>query len=189
VPWDFAPPMDAEIFRFAAWDGGSSTADWLIPASGFGEELTDTPAEATSAFETYAVATPLAKASFDVHSAAELLGSFDSTLSTTEKIIQARCEDLFRGRKGTVYGSEIVSVTKLESAQKLEDQLRKGAIWVGDPPSSGGLRCALKEWPQNIAAEQAGDWASGWTVPVLPALATKLYQESSLREAPDRRNA
>jgi hypothetical protein len=189
VPWDFSPQVDAEVFRFAAWNGGSSKADWLIPASGFGEELTDIPTEATSAIQTYAVATPLVKAASDVHSTAELLACVDPTLGTTEKIIQSRCEELFRARKGTVYGSETVSVAKLDSAQTLEEQLQKGAIWIGDPPSPGGLRCVLKEWPQSIAAGRASDWARAWTIPVLPPLATKLYQESNLRDAPDRRNA
>ena len=26
VPWDFTPQTDAEVFRFAAWDGGASKA-------------------------------------------------------------------------------------------------------------------------------------------------------------------
>ena len=34
VPWDFVPQTDAEVFRFAAWDGGSNKADWLLPAPG-----------------------------------------------------------------------------------------------------------------------------------------------------------
>ncbi len=61
VPWDFAPQTDAEVFRFAAWDGGSSKADWLLPAPGFLEELTDVPTAPTSAIETYAVAPSLVK--------------------------------------------------------------------------------------------------------------------------------
>jgi anaerobic selenocysteine-containing dehydrogenase len=30
VPWEFTPPAGAEVFRFAAWDGGGSNADWLL---------------------------------------------------------------------------------------------------------------------------------------------------------------
>ena len=62
VPWDFVPQTDAEVFRFAAWDGGSSKADWLLPAPGFLEELTDVPTAPTSAIETYAVAPESVKA-------------------------------------------------------------------------------------------------------------------------------
>ena len=41
--------MGAEVFRFAAWDGGGSNADWLLPAPGFLEELTDVPTAPTLA--------------------------------------------------------------------------------------------------------------------------------------------
>ena len=66
VPWDFAPQTDAEVFRFAAWDGGTSDrgarrADWLLPAPGFLEELTDVPTAPTVSTETYAVTPALIK--------------------------------------------------------------------------------------------------------------------------------
>src|ERR1017187_4560781 len=86
VPWDFVPQTDAEVFRFAAWDGGTSKADWLLPAPGFLEELTDVPTAPTLAIETYAVAPSLGKAPPELQSAAQFLGSINSTLSTTEKI-------------------------------------------------------------------------------------------------------
>ena len=60
VPWEFAAPTDAEVFRFAAWDGGGNTAGWLLPAPGFLEELTDVPTPPTFSRETYAVAQNLA---------------------------------------------------------------------------------------------------------------------------------
>src|ERR1700730_12913761 len=92
VPWDFVPQTDAEVFRFAAWDGGSSKAEWLLPAPGFLEELTDVPTAPTSAIETYAVAPSLVKAPPAVQSAAQFLCGLDSSLSTTEKLIHSRCE-------------------------------------------------------------------------------------------------
>ena len=61
VPWHFIPQTDAEVFRFAAWDGGLSKTDWLLPAPGFLEELTDVPTAPASAVETYAVAPGLVK--------------------------------------------------------------------------------------------------------------------------------
>src|SRR5256885_7773352 len=48
VPWDFVPQTNAEIFRFAAWDGGGTKADWLLPAPGFLEDLTDLPTDRKS---------------------------------------------------------------------------------------------------------------------------------------------
>src|SRR5208282_1154141 len=194
VPWDFVPPTNAEVFRFAAWDGGSSTADWLLPAPGFLEELTDVPTAPTSAIATYAVAPSLLKASPEVQSAAQFLSGIDPALMTMEKIIHARCADLFRGRAGTLQGQEATPVAKFASVQKLEEQLWKGAVWVDEPPRSTAFRCQLKEWPTTVSSAQAlssssVNWSNAWRAPVLPPLASKLYQESSLREAPDRRNA
>src|SRR5579864_180737 len=178
VPWDFSPPTDAEVFRFAAWDGGSSKADWLLPAPAFLEELTDVPSAPTSEIETYAVAPGLIKAPLAVQSAAQFLGALDSSLSATEKVIHARCEEIFRSRSGTVIGQETTSLAKFSSAQKFEEQLWKGAVWVGEPPPPESLRCELKEWPAAAPAAHPEAWTSRWREPVLPPLASKLYKES-----------
>jgi Molybdopterin oxidoreductase Fe4S4 domain len=189
VPWDFSPQTDAEVFRFAAWDGGSSKADWLLPAPGFLEELTDVPTAPIFAMETYGVAPGLVKTPPGVQSAAQFLGSLDSSLSTTEKIIHARCEELFRGRSGIVIGQETTPLANFASVEKFEEQLWKGAAWVGEPPHADSLRCELKEWPAAAPAVHPETWSSQWREPVLPPLASKLYKESTLREPPERRNA
>jgi hypothetical protein len=187
VPWNFVPQTDAEVFRFAAWDGGSNRADWLLPAPGFLEELTDVPTAPTSGIETYAVAPNLVKAPPEVQSAAQFLGSINSTLTPVEKTIHERCEYLFRGRAGTIQLQESTPVTKFASAQKLEEQLRKGAVWIGEPPHPGVLRCELKGWPAAVTPAYPESWSTSWPEPVLPPLATKLYRESSLRQAPETR--
>lgn len=189
VPWDFPLDSDAEVFRFAAWDGGSHKSDWLLPAPGFLEELTDIPTAPTSAVETYAIAPPLSRPLFEIQSAVQFLASIDPSLPTVDKVIHRRCQELFQQRSGEVYGQEIIAVSKFDSAQKLEAELEKSAVWVGDSPSPGGHRCELKEWPLAMVAESQQNWAAAWNAPVLPSLATKLYRESSLREAPDRRTA
>ncbi|HZC22251.1 MAG TPA: hypothetical protein VE866_02850, partial [Candidatus Binatia bacterium] len=187
VPWDFVPQTDAEVFRFAAWDGGSTKADWLLPAPGFLEELTDVPTVPTLAVETYAVAPSLVKPESEVQSAAQFLAALEPSLIPAQKIILTRCENIFRARKGTVYGEVTAPVTKVDSPTKLEEQLWKGAVWVGEPSPPGGIRCELKEWPAAPTL-RAGDDSPAWQpVPVLPPLASKLYNESSLRDASDRR--
>ena len=188
VPWDFAPPTNAELFRFAAWDGGSGTADWLLPAPGFLEELTDVPTAPVSAIATYGVAPSLLKAPPEVQNAAQFLSGIDPALITVEKIIHTRCADLFRGRAGTLQGQESTPVAKFASVQKLEEQLWKGAVWIDEPPHSAAFRCELKEWPAIVGSAHAASWSKTWRAPVLPPLASKIHQESSLREAPDRRN-
>jgi len=189
VPWEFVPQTDAEVFRFSAWDGGGNRADWLLPAPGFLEELTDLPAAPTSPVEMYAIAQNLAVPPANVKSASQFLLQIDSTLPVIEKLILTRCEEILRTRQGSVYGEKQLAVTNFGSAQKLEEELRRGAVWVGEPPRLGSFRCELKEWPTEIPVSRAADWTTAWVPPVLPPLATKLYQESNLREKPARRNA
>ena len=186
VPWDFVPRTDAEVFRFAAWDGGSSKADWLLPAPGFLEELTDVLTAPTSAIETYAVASAIAKQTFEARSAAQFLCGIDSTLASVDRIIHDRCADLFKAGAGTLHAKEEPPVGKIASAQKFEEALQQGAVWIGDPPHAR-LRCELREWPAETPSAHLENWASAWSAPVLPPLASKLYQESSLREPPARR--
>ncbi|MGA8221386.1 MAG: hypothetical protein WB780_06990, partial [Candidatus Acidiferrales bacterium] len=128
VPWDFSAKTEAEVFRFAAWDGGDTgarRADWLLPAPGFLEELTDVPTAPTFPTETYAVAPALIKSAVNAQSAAQFLCSTDSSLSTPEKIIHARCQELFHGRSGTVIGRETTPLADFASVQKFEEQLWK----------------------------------------------------------------
>jgi len=139
--------------------------------------------------ETYAVAPALAKTTSEVQSAAQFLVGIDSSLAPTEKIIHDRCADLFHKHSGTLHGQESIAISKIESIQKLEEQLWKGAVWVGEPLPPRSLKCELKEWPAETTAASASGWASSWKAPVLPSLASKLYIESNLRETPERGNA
>jgi menaquinone reductase, molybdopterin-binding-like subunit len=188
VPWNFMPQTDAEVFRFAAWHAGSTKADWLLPAPGFLEELTDVPTPPASSLASYAVAPPLVKSATEVHSAAKFLSSIDARLIPTEKMIHNRCEDLFRRRAGTVHAHNAIPISEFASVQKLEEQLWQGAVWVGEP-SPDKLRCRLQEWPSATPSSPREDDITDWILPVMPALASKLYVESTLREAPERRKA
>ena len=182
VPWNFEPATDAEVFRFAAWNGGPTKSDWLLPAPGFLEELTDVPSAPTSGVETYGIAPALTKALHKTQSCAEFLASFDSSLDSAEKIVHGRCTELFRARRGTIQSHDAVAVAKIESAQKAEEQLTSGAVWIGEPASGGSIRCALKQWPAADASSPL-ELSGSWPAAVMPALATKLYQESGLRES------
>jgi len=186
VPWEYRPQGSMEVFRFAAWDGGGNSADWLLPAPGFLEEPTDLPTPPTSAVATYAIAPNILTAPFPVKTAAEFLLQIDSTLPTLDQTVHARCEEIFRMRRGTIHADKRTPVTSLASAGKLEESLRAGGVWLDEPASSHGLPCALKEWPAGDPRHRSGNWANTWAPPVMPPLAAKLYQESSLRETPQR---
>jgi len=186
VPWDYIPQTDAEVFRFAAWTGGA-TKDWLLPAPGFLEELTDIPPAPTSSVETYAVAPQLLKPVSEVESVVQLLRLLDSSLPSVDDVINSRCGDLFHGRAGTLIAQTAVEVNTLASPQKLKELLLAGAIWKGEPPAAGKLHCELKKWPDDAPPAPSEKWDAAWPLPVLPPLASKLYIESGLREHPDRR--
>jgi hypothetical protein len=188
VPWEFVPQVDAEIFRFAAWYGGATKADWLLPAPGFLEELTDVPTAPGCSAQTYGIAPALVKATTEVQSAVQFLCSLDGSLPTTAKIIDNRCEDLFRQREGSVYAQQVAAMANFSSVQSFKEQLWKGAVWASEPSLSKDFPCHLKEWPAQTRAVSAESWATEWSATVMPPLASKLYQESGLREPP-RRNA
>jgi hypothetical protein len=182
VAWDLPRRTGAEVFRFAAWAGDGAAADWLLPAPGFLEELADVPTAPTSAFETYAVAPQLVERPKGVISAAEFLAQIDPGVGTIADAIGVRCEALFRARRGKLHPS-----ADFETAAKLQEKLLGGAIWAADPPRDPGFRCELREWPQvSVEPSRPVAWTDAWAVPVLPPLAAKLFQESTLRPAPGR---
>jgi len=185
VPWNFIPETDSEVFRFAAWNGGPSKADWLLPAPGFLDELTDVPSASTARVETYAVAPAVAKAPHMTQSCAEFLASVDPRLTSAETTIHKRCAELYRAKVGVLHSREEIPVAKIESISKLEEQLWNGAVWTGEPPSGESIRCVPQQWPADDVGPPLDSHAS-WSVPVMPPLATKLYQESGLRELPGR---
>ncbi|HUN63427.1 MAG TPA: molybdopterin-dependent oxidoreductase [Candidatus Sulfotelmatobacter sp.] len=189
VPWDLIPPTQGEVFRFAAWDGGGSKADWLLPSPGFLEELTDIPTAPTSATETYTIATNLLAQPQETQTAAQFLRKIDASLADVDKSIHARCEQIFQVKLGTIYAGQTKPVSQFESAAKMEEQLRKGGVWLGESPRNATLHCTLKTWPATSAPASPTDWTSSWAPPVLPPLASKLYQESTVREAPAGRPA
>jgi hypothetical protein len=189
VPWDFVPQTDAEVFRFAAWDGGSNRTDWLLPAPGFLEELSDIPSAPAAAIETYAVVPAVTKAPHEVQSAVQFICSYDPASAKVDTVIHTRCQELFRGRTGLLTGQGDASITTMASAQVLEDRLLTGSVWVGDRSTKTTFKCDLKEWPSSSSSPHRENWASAWPVPALPPLATKLYRESTLREASEMRNA
>jgi hypothetical protein len=189
VPWEVEPQTDGEVFRFAAWDGGGSKADWLLPAPGFLEDLTDIPAAPASALETYALAPALVSPPEAVSSAAAFLAKIDPTAGTVEDAIRARSEDLFKARKGSLRRpgqSEPVALAGIESAAKFQSEMLEGVVWVDDSSPRRPLHCELRQWPAANQALPAADWAAAWRPPVLPPLADKLFRESDLREIPAR---
>lgn len=187
VPWDFAPRTDAEVYRFAGWDGGSSKAEWLLPCPGFLEETTDVPTAPAASVESYAIAPALLKPASDVRSSAQFLCNVDPTLVSMQEIIHQRCAEIFHRRAGTVYGRETSAVGKFSSVQKLQEELGSGAVWIAPPSPAGNLRCELRQWPSDSSSTASACWNADWIAPVLPPLASKLYVESTLREAPRRK--
>ena len=95
------------------------------------------PPRPHSAIETYAVASSLVKAP---HASAECrpipLQPRSHADHDWKRSFTPVAQDLFRARTGTVIGQEATPVAKFASVQKLEEQLWKGAVWVGEPATS-----------------------------------------------------
>jgi Molybdopterin oxidoreductase Fe4S4 domain len=188
VPWDFKNETDAETFRFAAWDGGPTKADWLLPSPGFLEEISDIPTAPTASMDTYTIAAGLVKPAFEVRSAAKFIRSAEPNLTPLEEVIHARCESLLQKRAGVVHTKETIPISQFSSTQKLEETLSNGAVWVDEGTARGKLECRLGEWPSLTTKSRPDDWATSWQTAVLPPLASKLFIESTLRETPNRGN-
>lgn len=186
VPWDFTPATDAEVFRFAAWKGVSSHADWLLPAPGFSEEESDIPTPPALAKPTYGLAPALLRAEHETGSAWQFAAGVDSKVPAPAAIIHQRCEELFRTRRGKVHSQTVMAVSDFASAQKMEEAMWSGAVWVNEEPRHREFHCHLKTWPEQIDSTTSSSWLNAWHAPVLPPLAVKLYGESNLREVPER---
>jgi hypothetical protein len=159
VPSDWTREAAVECFRFAAWNG--LAADWLLPAPAFLEELTDVPAAPTSALATYSIAPALMAAPAGVKSMAQFLAEVDDSIGTVESEIAARAPA----------------------------GLRPGEVWSGPSARPAPLWCHLRDWPRAVAHSADSSWTASFKLPVLPPLAGKLYRESDLQPAPERRNS
>jgi hypothetical protein len=146
--------LNAEVFRFAAWQG-DETADWMLPAPGFLEGLTDVPTAPGVAIETYAVAAPLVAPTPGTRDAASFLASLDATAGSVEDGIKARCARIFQAREGELRGGEATPLSAVESAEALHKELVAGAVWAGQPAEPEGLTCQLREWPAPTVAERS----------------------------------
>ncbi len=92
----------------------------------------------------------------------------------------------FAHAQGKFAAKRVNPSVQFASVRKLEEALWHGGVWVGEPSSPGKLRCELTEWPTSTPVSPAETWTTAWPAPVLPPLASKLYIESNLREAPGR---
>ena len=119
VPWDFVPhnKRGGISIRRVGWRG--EAGDWLLPAPGFLEELTDVPTAPTSGTETYSIGMNLLTQPTETKSAAQLLGKIDSTLPDMEKLIHARCEQLYQAKLGTIYADQPIAVREIRVRSKI----------------------------------------------------------------------
>ncbi len=189
VPWDFDVQTEAEVFRFAAWDGGSSKADWLLPAPGFLEELTDIPSAPGSSVQTYSLTAALTRPAFEVHTAAQFLQNVEPQIGKPEEIIHQRCAQIFKARTGSIYAADVAAVSNCSSPQKLEEAMWAGAIWMNEPLYNSRLLRSLREWPTEAGSATPQNSENTWSPGILPPLSSKLYCESNLCESSERRNA
>ncbi len=68
--------------------------------------------------DVFAIAANLTTPPETVKTSRAIFGKIDPTLPEPEKLIKARCKEIFEGRAGTVYGEQQTPVVKFESTQQ-----------------------------------------------------------------------
>jgi len=171
----------ALVVSLSAYSAGlAAQAGCAIPAPAFLESLDDVPAPFDATRASLALSPQMVTAFGATMAAHDVFARLEGwPESCYEDALTAQIEALHAARRGTVFvpaeGAE-KKVAEVEGAAKLKELLLAGAVWV-DEAAPQTLRCEAPKEPSYglVPFEPA------WRPAVLPPLATKIYQESTLR--------
>jgi anaerobic selenocysteine-containing dehydrogenase len=171
----------AMVVSFSAYRAGSALkAQAVVPAPVFQETLDDVTAPFDARVASFSLAPALLPTPAVTRTPQDFLARvINGGESGYEDAVLAQVTAIYAAKRGSVFVfSEASSkpVTDFESAAKLRDQLLAGAVWTDDAATTP-LRCTV---PSTLPAAY-GNPGANWTTAVLPPLATKLYQESTLK--------
>lgn len=167
---------------FSAYQLGlSEHAPCVVPVPAYLEAADDagTPFDATA--DSYALAAAVLPAPAGVipaHAFLAKLAGWREEAWTEERT--RRVEALLTAKRGSVFDpstGEATAMSEFTGAAKLVEALEAGACWRDEPVAPKALRVAVPEGATARVAAVAGNWSAA----VLPPLATKIYQESTLR--------
>lgn len=187
---DAAPWMEVKrklsptgfVVCFSAYRVGlAEHAPCVIPVPANLESSDDAAQPFDAVAGSYALAAAVLPAPAGVAPAHSFLGRL---AGWTEDVYDAermkRIEAIFAGKRGSIFDpatGEATAVGECKDAAKLRESLEQGGVWQDEAPAPKALRCAVPE-PLGSGVRQT---AGNWTAAVLPPLATKIYQESTLR--------
>ena len=168
---------------FSAYRAGLAlNADIVLPVPAVFETWDEVATAPDATRASFALAAAVGSAPAGVEPAHRLLGRLSGWADNAyDEALNAQVAAIQQSRRGDVFflgDGTSRPLKEIESAAKLRECLNAGACWV-DEAAATALKCTL---PDKLpAAGPPGEAA--WLESVLPPLASKIYQESTLRKS------
>ncbi|QOY89506.1 molybdopterin-binding domain-containing protein [Paludibaculum fermentans] len=167
---------------FSAYHAGlANHAPCVIPVPANLETVDDAAEPFDALTASYSVAQALLPAPQGVTAAHAFLGRLAGWAEDEYATTQAkRVAAIHAAKRGSLFdpaAGSTTAVSEFKDAAKLQEALQQGGCWQDDAAAPRVLKCTVPATPAKAAAVQG----SNWTAAVLPPLATKIYQESTLR--------
>ncbi|MGC4056294.1 MAG: hypothetical protein QM757_46430 [Paludibaculum sp.] len=185
APWDALKKKLSPtgfLVCFSAYAAGlANHAPCVIPVPANLETADDAAEPFDAVAASYSVAQALLPPPQGVAPAHAFLGRLAGWAEdeyTTEQ--KKRVEAILAAKRGSIFdpaAGSSTAVSEFKDAAKLQEALQQGGCWQDDVAAPRVLKCTVPAMPAKAAAVRS----SNWTAAVMPPLATKIYQESTLR--------
>ncbi|WP_321474793.1 hypothetical protein [uncultured Paludibaculum sp.] len=167
---------------FSAYRAGlAEHAPCVIPVPANLEAADDAVEPFDAVTASYSVAPAILPAPQGVTPAYAFLGRLAGWAEDAYTSAQAkRVEAILAAKRGSMFdpaAGSMTAVSEFKDAAKLQEALQLGGCWQDDALAPKALTCTVPA----ATAKPASVQSSNWTAAVLPPLATKIYQESTLR--------
>ncbi len=177
----------------------SAHADFLIPAPGHLESLTETPSAGSSCTASFALSAPvMPRQEFSIEPIdviRELSRELSSTLEIPEQEVslKQKTERIMKDQRGSVFiyaDGSTRSISEYAGAEELWTDLVNGAQWIDDPVRQSELRSASISLQPVPAGDQHPNglvliphgWKGTTSYSQMPPVLSKIFQESDLRK-------
>jgi hypothetical protein len=185
APWDVLKKKlspTGYLVCFSAYHAGlADHAPCVIPVPANLETIDDAAEPFDALAASYSVAQALLPAPQGVAPAHAFLGRLAGWAEDEYAAEQKkRVDAIHAAKRGSIFdpaAASTTAVTEFKDAAKLQEALQQGGCWQDDAAVPKVLKCTVPATLARAAAVQS----SNWTAAVMPPLATKIYQESTLR--------
>ncbi|MGJ5818297.1 molybdopterin-dependent oxidoreductase [Paludibaculum fermentans] len=167
---------------FSAYNAGlANHAPCVIPVPANLESADDAVEPFDALAASYSVAQALLPAPQGVAAAHAFLGRLAGWAEDEYTTAQAkRVEAIHAAKRGSIFdpaAGTTTAVAEFKEAAKLQEALQQGGCWQDDAAAPKLLNCTV---PATLGKAMVAP-GNNWTAAVMPPLATKIYQESTLR--------